>query len=187
MSRIVTAAAVILALIARPESACAQQRDLKPGVRVRVTAPTIFASRYEAVIGTRRGDTLSLVRGDAQPIDVALSAATRVEVSGGKSRWAGAKRGAMWGVGIGVILAGLNAIVPKEYRMGTTDCNATTCQSSVGKDAAELTIGGAIWGVGIGALIGRERWQQVAPIVQTTGTRDAPAPDGLRLGLRVRF
>jgi len=80
----------------------AQLRELQPGARVRVTAPAVLGGKLEGMIIGRRGDTLSIVSHDAAPVDIPISALSRVEISRGKSRAAGAKKGFLWGLAIGL-------------------------------------------------------------------------------------
>jgi hypothetical protein len=137
----------------------AQVEDLTAGAKVRVVAPALWATRYEATIGARRGDTLSLVRQNAAVRDVPLSAATRVDLALGRSRRAGALRGIVWGAGIGAVLGLLNA---SGYGVEpASTCRTMTCGSSKIADGGTLVLGGILYGVGIGALVRRETWRTV--------------------------
>jgi hypothetical protein len=137
----------------------AQTLELEPGAKVRVVAPALWAARYQATIGARRGDTLSLVRQKAAPIDVPLGSVTRIDVSRGRSRRAGAIRGIVWGAGVGVALGLVNAT--GYGRDPTTGCRTIACGPNIFADGASFVFGGTLWGAGIGAIAGRESWQRV--------------------------
>jgi hypothetical protein len=80
----------------------AQLPELQPGARVRVTAPTVLGGKLEGTIIGRRGDTLSIVQHNVAPFEIPVSALSRVEIYRGKSHAAGAKRGLLWGLAIGL-------------------------------------------------------------------------------------
>ena len=143
----------------------AQPLPLHPGTRVRAVAPTLWTSRYEATIGARRGDTLYLVRPDAAPIDVPLSALTRLDLSLGRSRKKGALRGIAWGAAAGVALGLVNAMGNSADPLAL--CGTTTCRRDKLAEGGALVLGSVVWGAGIGALVGRETWKPVigAPAV----------------------
>ena len=184
MSRLVLI--VLAASLIVPHRASAQLHDLQPGLRVRVTAPPLIGTRYDATVGARRADTISLVRMGATPINVPVSAIVRAEVFRGKSRGAGARRGLLWGVGIGVALTALTATLPKSGADGR--CPGTLCKTSFRFEDAATVIGGfGFWGTAIGALIGRERWEPLNLAAQS-GTRGAVPPSGrITVGLRLTY
>ena len=143
---------------------------LQPGAKVRVTAPTAGVDRFQGtVIAT--GDTIDVSRGDAR-IRVPAAAVTRLELSRGKSRLAGAGRGALWGAGIGLALGAITSGQRDEY----SDCDEVApfveCEPiSSGEWLAYNTAGGAIWGTLIGAIVGKERWDTIAvPATRTSMT-----------------
>jgi hypothetical protein len=177
---------LLTASLLAPHRAAAQLSELQAGLRVRVTAPPLLGSRYDATIGARRADTLSLVKTGASPIDVPLSAIRHVEVSRGKSRSAGAKRGLLWGAGVSVAVILYRATRPE--RDATGQCPRQPCKATFRlEDAATVLLGPAAWGSAIGALVGRERWETL-DIGPRTGTHDMAFPSGrTRVGLRVSF
>jgi len=92
--------AVLALLFAAPANA--QLLELQPGARVRVTAPAVLGGKLEGTIAARRGDTLSIVPSNVAPVDIPISALSRVEVYRGTSRTAGAKKGLLWGLALGL-------------------------------------------------------------------------------------
>jgi hypothetical protein len=155
---------LFLALLLVPGAATAQTTllELQPGVRVRVTAPPTLGSRYEATIGARRGDTLSLVREGFAPISVAISALSMAEVARGESRVDGMWRGAKWGAAIGLVIGGLYATTPNNHWncLDENVCSADEIVSDT-QIVALSTFGGAFYGGAIGALVGRQRWERL--------------------------
>ena len=91
------AVAGVVCGMATPRAGIAQLLELQPGAKVRVTAPPILGTRYDAVVGSRSGDTLWLVRVGSPTVQVPVSALESVQLSRGRSRAAGAKRGVLWG------------------------------------------------------------------------------------------
>lgn len=163
----------------------AQTVGIVPGMRVRVSTDAL-ASVLEGVVGNKRGDTLSVVRAGAPPFDLPLSAATRIDVSQGRSRLDGAKRGLLWGTGIGVVLGALNAFVQSQ-RASDSACTGALCDAAPGAIVANTTVGGAALGAAIGAILGRERWKQVSPLMEIKRSGSRIVPGEVRLGMQVRF
>lgn len=95
-------AGMVVAGLALGAGSAGAQVTLQPGAKVRVTAPSAGVNRFEGTV-IAAGDTLDVARGTAR-IRVPAGAVTRIELSGGKSRGAGALRGALWRAGIGVTL-----------------------------------------------------------------------------------
>ena len=88
--------AALAFLLAAPANA--QLLELQPGARVRIVAPTVLGGKLEGTVVGRKGDTLSIVPRNVAPVDIPISALSRVEIYRGKSRTAGAKKGLMWGL-----------------------------------------------------------------------------------------
>jgi hypothetical protein len=159
---------------------------LQPGAKVRITAPTAGIQRFQGTIITT-GDTIDVARGDAR-VRVPAAAVTRLELSRGKSRLAGAGRGALWGAGIGLAIGAISMSQRDEYA-GCDDLDLfVDCDPySSGEWLAINAGGGAIWGALIGAIVGKERWD-VVPVPGATRTsmtvRPLVAP-GRALGLVV--
>jgi hypothetical protein len=159
---------------------------LQPGAKVRITAPTAGVERFQGtVIAT--GDTIDVARGDAR-VRVPAAAVTRLELSRGKGRLAGAGRGALWGGGIGLALGAITSGQRDEY----ADCDDlepfVECDPySTGEWLAINTVGGAAWGALIGAIVGKERWD-VIPVPGATRTSMTVRPfmaPGREVGLVV--
>src|SRR5574341_1977704 len=116
----------LIALVISPVILRAQSTllELQPGVRVRVTAAPVLGGRYDAIVGARRSDTLSLVRSGSPSVDIPISAITSAEVYRGKDRVAGMWSGVKWGTGIGLLLGGLVALSDNsEFNCYTEFCD----------------------------------------------------------------
>ena len=135
----------------------AQLAEVQPGVKVRIRAPSAVGGQVQGFVATRSRDSLSLSTGQGPLVSLPLAAITSVEVSRGKSRTDGAKRGLLWGVPIGVLV--MMADAPTDE----SRCTSEPCTDDL-SDAQRLAIGvigGGGGGAGIGALVGRERWQRL--------------------------
>jgi hypothetical protein len=179
---------VSLALLLLPSAAAAQTTllELQPGVRVRVTAPPALGSRYDATIGARKGDTLSLVRAGHASIDVPLTSIAVAEVYRGKDRVAGMWNGIKWGTGIGLVTGALFALGSNEENCLDEFCDPSNAVS----DAAMVgftTFGGAAYGALIGAIIGRHKWERLAPPNERASLLLDQRGATTRLGLRLAF
>jgi hypothetical protein len=174
-----------------PARSDGQLLELQPGAKVRVTAPALLGGVYEAVVGSRTADTLALVRSGSPTLQVPVSALSSASLSRGRSRSAGAKRGVLWGAGIGLAVGALAVATSEEFRTecysSRSDIYVLNCGGPTRAQAvASVTLGGAIWGLGIGALVGRERWEALS-VAPRVGAVLKGAPGGVRLGLRVGF
>jgi hypothetical protein len=130
--------------------------EIQPGARVRITAPGIVAGRYVGTVLSRSGDTVTVGSPNSLPLALPTSRIASLEISRGKSRSEGAKRGIRWGAPIGLAL-GLLTI---GFSDACYDC--VNRSDDVGSRVAWVGVNGAsgaLWGAGIGALIGRERWE----------------------------
>jgi hypothetical protein len=129
--------------------------EVQPGARVRVEAPGIVAGKYVGTVLTRNADTLTLGSPSAVPVKLPVNSIRSLEISRGKSRSAGAVRGILWGVPIGVVLG--------VFSVATADnCDACFEAPADTEAFALFTASGLLWGAGIGALVGRERWERFA-------------------------
>ena len=165
----------------------AQGRELEPGARVRVTAPTVPGGKLEGMIIGRRGDTLSIVPRDAAPVDIPISALSRVEISRGKSRAAGAKKGFLWGVAIGLPVGLATATGDnKTWNLVDESCDPffqTCAKHSDVEQVMLVSVGTGAIAAGIGALIGRERWEALdLPPLPVVIVKRHGALVGTRLG-----
>jgi hypothetical protein len=167
---ILTVAAYLVPLFGLPAQ---QATTLHPGQRVRVTSTS--SKDVTGVVSQARADSIVVF---TEPTGATLAFATpdlrKVDVSRGRSAAEGAKRGAMWGGGIGAGFAVLVAAI------AASDKN--TYQNdvySVGDFAANMVGGGLVWGAVIGAFVKAERWDHVA-FQPRTGLSSV----GVRLSLR---
>lgn len=153
-------AGIMAAGLAACAGSAGAQVTLTPGAKVRVTAPSAGVQRFEGTV-IAAGDTLDVARGTAR-IRVPSSAVTHIELSRGKSRSAGALRGAMWGAGIGLALGAATASsIEEEDCDGDLGGLEETCDVDPGEWIVASTLGGAFWGTIIGAIVGRERWDTI--------------------------
>jgi hypothetical protein len=147
--------------------AAAQFDEVLPGARVRLRAPGVVASRYVGTVLDRRADTLFVSHAPGSRVVVATRAITSLEIDRGRSRAAGAKVGAIWGGGIGLI----SGLMTMEMR------NTGTVQDADSIGAASwvtlMTTSYGLVGAGIGAIIGRRHWERfdVAPRVSVLPSR----------------
>lgn len=150
----------VLALLLAAAPLSAQVAELTVGARVRVRAPEAVAGRLTGVIIARGGDTLTVTRSNALPLTLRVPQLTAVEVSRGRSRWLGARHGALWGGGVMGVLGVL-------FVDGATTCegagpNQTCREATAVESAAYGAVSGVLLGGLIGAFVGRERWQHLS-------------------------
>jgi hypothetical protein len=159
MRRHIVAALVLL--FAAPANA--QLLELQPGARVRVMAPAVLGGKLEGTIAARRGDTLSILAGNVAPVDIPISALSRVEIYRGTSRTAGAKKGLLWGLALGLPAGVLTAAGDnKTWNRVKNGCDPAWQDCTLYTDVEQvmlMTAGSGAIGAGIGALIGRQRWE----------------------------
>lgn len=181
MRRTMTGMVLMIATVAVPLGA---QVVVQPGAKVRVTAPTVGIQRFRGTLITT-GDTLDVARGGVR-VRVPSAAVTHLELSRGRSRLAGAGRGAIWGAGIGLALGAITTSQREALGPCLEVGPGGECESySAGEWLVMNTAGGAIWGALIGAIVGREDWDVIArPAAARTSMALRPwiAPDG-RVGL----
>lgn len=122
----------------------AQPSDVRVGERVRLVAPDVVSGSYVGSILGVSADTLRVGSPSSGPLVVPRDRIVSIEVSGGRSRWLGARTGALWGIPTGIVLGILT--YPSSH--------ATNRADYVGF----ITYASVIGGAEIGALIGRERW-----------------------------
>lgn len=154
-----------------PGPAWAQLAELRPGSRVRVEAPGALAGRVEATVLDLDRDTLRIAPPNGAPIPVPIASITWLAVNRGPGRrasaWTGAKRGAIVGLGFGL----LNVFF--------SDCGGRYCETSykAGGVAAVTAIG-----AGAGALIGAsrsgDRWVRLALPPSSPSPTPGTPPDG---------
>lgn len=154
------ALAILAVLVLAPlTDALAQELPLRPGRRVRVTAPTIGIKKQAATFDALRGDMLVVVADST--MDFPLASVTRLDVYAG--RQGHARRGAGIGFLAGVSVGGV---------IGYFYCTAGTgdCLDSSSDQGAELqligplaigAVAGTLLGAAVGALIKTDKWEQV--------------------------
>ena len=135
----------------------AQLTELQPGTRVRVEASGIVAGRYVGTVLASTADTMTIGSPDRLPLAIPTARISAIEVSRGKSKMEGAKRGVLWGAPIGLALGAFAAAMPTCDRGRYNNCDdyPTDVEFVVGN-----LVGSVVIGAGIGALIGREKWER---------------------------
>ena len=156
--------ALILAALLVPQPVLSQPPALAPGARVRVQAPELFPGRAIGSVISVDGDSVRIAiaaRGVRPDSPGAVSyywvnpAASRIEVSRGRSRTAAMRRGAWVGLAAGALTA-----VAVGYHESTKVTGA-------GDDGGEMMLiilplfvaSTTVIGGGIGALFTIERWR----------------------------
>ena len=163
-----------LMLVQPLSAAAAQVSELRPGAYVRIRAPGVVAGELECTVLALDRDTLRVARPGSASMVVPLASITRAAVFRGRTRGAGARKGAKWGAGVGLGL-GL-------FNIGFSDCSGTHCETS--DNVAGVAAFTAV-GAGVGALVGTvvraERWERVQlpprvapPAVATTPLSSPP-------------
>lgn len=167
---------VVMALFAVP--AHAQFKELDPGTRVRLQAPSAVAGKLIGVVIARSGDSLTVSRSNAMPVTLPMSALTSLEISRGKSHGRGALTGALWGGGVFLVLG---VVLPVEECDENTPSNVCSDESRA-EGVVWAATGGALTGALIGAIIGAERWERAALPLQL-GVRPLSS-GGVRVAVR---
>ena len=180
MHRVLSLTAVI-ALLASAAPLHAQQSapeiEIRAGSRVRLDAPGIVGDHMVATVISRTADTLTVAAPNASPIAVPISRITRLEVSRGDSRSAGALHGLKWGIPIGAAFGVLGLAL-------VDDCE--TCGSPPNRAAIVPAFAGAgaFYGLVIGAIVQHERW---APFALTPRVSLDPGTQRGTLAFSARF
>lgn len=175
MNRLLLSSILAVAAVA---PLAAQTRPVAEGSKVRFT--TVSDQKLVGVVRATTSDSLTVYTEPAGiPATIALSSISNLQISRGKSAMEGAKRGGLWGAGVGAGLVGL------AYLIGD-GCNSDygACGDEPGTAAEALgigAIGGAVWGILIGAIVGREKWESVA-VRPAVGAVPGSARIGLAIG-----
>ena len=156
--------------------------DVRVGARIRVTAPSAVAGRYDALIAARRVDTLVLVSSGMPAVELPLSAVTEAELFTGKSVSAGAWRGAKIGALVGGILGLLVIAGASEDYCEATDPSCV--QTSDLEDFAIMTTLGVVQGAVVGAIVRAAQWQRL-DVTSSRVSLIGPSRSGAQIGLRI--
>jgi hypothetical protein len=169
--------------IPRAEAQLAPLVELQPGTRVRMQALGIITGQLEATVVARAHDTVTLTTSRGAPISVPLAAIKIAEVSRGHSHRDGAVKGLVWGMGAGLIVGLLSAVI---YDARADECGAEPCDNALlpGEVVAGGLMTGAALGAGIGAIKGVEHWERLT-IPTYVATR--PSRAGRALVVTVPF
>ena len=135
-------------------SAVGQVSELRPGAYVRLRAPGTVAGEAEGVILSRNRDTLVVAYTGAACVAVPIASITHAAVYRGRTRRAGALKGAKWGAGVGLGLGVFN--------IGFSDCSGEHCgaRDNVAGVAAFTAIGAGVGSL-VGAVVRGEHWERL--------------------------
>ncbi|HXG70976.1 MAG TPA: hypothetical protein VNJ04_10265 [Gemmatimonadaceae bacterium] len=150
------AALAAVYVVAATAPAQAQQLSVREGARVKIT--TASQKEVVGVVNAVSGDTLVLFT-DPHGARIAFSvpAIQKVEVSRGRVASAGAKKGLLWGAGIGAAATVFALALNGDELIVNEDGTKT----SPSEFAALAFFGYAAVGAGIGALVKAEKWDVV--------------------------
>ena len=143
----------LAALMISSRPATAQNAGIAEGSRVQIATPG--AKRVSGIVRSVTADSTTIfVDGDGGIRRFLNSDVTDLRVSRGKTALAGAKRGAIWGGGMGTALAIVALVTPEPDQ---------TYGNHVSNDelALDMFLAGLLWGTGIGALVRAEHWDVV--------------------------
>jgi len=179
MHRALSLSAAVALLAAAPLRAqqSAPPVEIRSGSRVRLEAPGVVADQMVARVISRTADTLTIAGFDSPPVAVPIARITRLDISRGDSRAAGALHGMKWGAPIGLGLGALMVVL-------SDDCETCKNQPSAGAAMGDLAAAGAFIGAIAGAIAQHEQWSPVT--LSPRVSFDAGAPRGV-LALRARF
>jgi hypothetical protein len=151
--------------------------EIRTGSRVRLDAPGYVGDRMVATVISRTDDTLTVASQSAPSIAVPVARITRLEVSRGDSRTAGALHGIKIGVPIGAVFGVLGLLL-------IDDCNSCSSPPNRAAIVPAFAASGAFYGAIIGALVQREQW---APFALTPRVSFDAGASRAALALHVRF
>ena len=149
-----------------------QSESLKPGMRLRVTAPSQAPKRLVGIL-TSVDPSVLIIQTSKEPITLRREAIRTLEFSerGGRK-----KKGALIGAGVGVVAALIISATTKEGDL------LTPAESGLAAAILFVPVG-----AGLGALVAPgERWVPV-PAAAAAPADSTYGRGGFRLALRIRF
>jgi hypothetical protein len=164
-----------LLLLAVPAAAGAQLRDVLPGSRVRVQSVS-SDQRVEGTLMSHSPDSMVVAVSGAVRTALPYVSVSRLQVSHGKSRGAGAIRG----MKIGAMIGGGTALLLAASLSGTEEIALEDVVAVTGVYA----ISGGLWGLAIGSLVGAEQWRTV---YADPSRRSVAATTPIRPSVALRF
>jgi hypothetical protein len=149
--------------------AAGQSGDLTPGARVRIRAPG-FEREIDGVVLGKSSDSVVVSTPAGVHHRFAVDSLRSLEFFRGHTRPAGAKTGALWGLGIGTALS----VVSFGF---AGDANSVSSMRAEVVLIVWAVSGYGILGALIGSVVGRDVWNAVRlkPTVDCPGSADATA------------
>jgi hypothetical protein len=141
---------------------------VKPGMRVRLWNPDSIGYRRPGTLQRLTADSIFITRADGVVVGRDVAGLDGIEISRGRSRGAGALRGAVAGFGVGGVLLPLSGLTHRPE--GGLDFKTLVKPTN-------YLIGAAV-GTVIGGLSGVERWKRVAAATpeELAASAARPAP-----------
>lgn len=150
--RVILPAAAIA--ITASASNAQDQTSVGEGAKIEIKVPG--AKKVTGVVKSRTADSTTIfVEGYGMTRSFLNSDMTELKVSHGRTHMEGAKKGALWGAGVGAVVAIAVLATPEP------DQDYEYPSKSNNEVAASSFLGGLMWGVGIGALVKAEQWDKV--------------------------
>ena len=150
----------VLIAVSQLTAPLAAQSKLPVAVDQRVRLWTAAAEAVTGRVVAVTPESLQVAQDDRDPVTVAVATVQRVEVSrGGKSKGAGAKKGALWGAIIGGTFGAISGGLQHE----TLGEDGSTVGEAVALGVWSGGLFGGLIGAGIGAARAGEKWEQVWP------------------------
>jgi hypothetical protein len=178
---------LLLVLLLAPNVTSAQDsaslRNLEGRkVRLMVAIPDIDGEQasmlYNARVALVRGDSIHIVQDGDRSARIPISHIRTLDVSRGKDRWAGARRGGMLGTSVGMLAAILSPIDCDGERQ-STDCRPNGGRRSNLRNTWHYIPISTFVGALVGAAFSPERWQRV---IERPRAWVAPRGGGFGLG-----
>jgi len=151
--------------------------EIRTGSRVRLDAPGVVGDHMVATVISRTNDTLTVASQSVPSIAVPIARITRLEISRGDSRTAGAWHGIKVGVPIGGAFGVLGLFL-------VDDCRSCSNPPNRAAIVPAFAAAGAFYGAIIGAIVQREQW---APFALSPRVSFDPAAQRATLALRSRI
>ena len=154
--RVVASVAAICGLTAQLLGQSALPIAVDQRVRVWTSSPAAITGRVTSI----NAGGFEVTEEGRVPVSVARASVQRIEVSrGGKSKGAGAAKGALWGA----IIAGTAGAILAALQHDQIGEDGSSAGEAAALGAWSGALFGGLIGAGVGAARAGERWEQVFP------------------------